>query len=115
MESRRLARERKTIKAMLAMFCAGAHETSGAICPECVELYAYAMLKLDKCAFKDAKPACAKCPIHCYKPEMREKIRQVMRYSGPRMLRKHPILSISHIINSKMAVNPQIKKQKKEA
>ena len=35
---------------------------------------------------------------HCYKPEMRERIRQVMRYSGPRMITKHPVAAIRHLL-----------------
>ena len=30
---------------------------------------------------------------------MREKIRMVMRYSGPRMIYKHPIAAIWHMID----------------
>jgi len=32
----------------------------------------------------DPKPACKACPAHCYKPEMRARIRGVMRHSGMR-------------------------------
>ena len=32
---------------------------------------------------------------------MREKIRTVMRYSGPRMITVHPVLAIRHLIESK--------------
>lgn len=39
--------------------------------------------------------------VHCYKPEMREKIREVMRFSGPRMIFHHPYLAIKHVIESK--------------
>ncbi|MEG0375126.1 MAG: nitrous oxide-stimulated promoter family protein, partial [Raoultibacter sp.] len=35
---------------------------------------------------------------HCYKPEEREKIRAVMRHAGPRMMTKHPIAAIRHLI-----------------
>jgi hypothetical protein len=40
---------------------------------------------------------CAKCPVHCYRPELRERIRAVMRYAGPRMLFRHPRLAILHL------------------
>ncbi len=42
---------------------------------------------------------CSKCPIHCYKPKMREHIREVMRYSGPRMIFYHPIIAIKHMLS----------------
>jgi hypothetical protein len=38
--------------------------------------------------------------IHCYKPAMREKIKNVMRYSGPRVTFRHPILALFHVIDS---------------
>ena len=38
--------------------------------------------------------------VHCYQPQMREQIRQVMRYSGPRMLLYHPVLAIWHLVCS---------------
>ena len=49
--------------------------------------------------YQGRKPTCAKCPIHCYKPAMREQIRDVMRYAGPRMLKRHPVLAIRHLLN----------------
>jgi hypothetical protein len=61
----------------------------------------YALERLKKCPFQGGKTTCAKCPVHCYKPKMREKIRIVMRYSGPRMLYHHPVLAIFHLIDSR--------------
>ena len=61
------------------------------------ELEVYAYKRLDMCRFGNNKPNCKRCPIHCYKPEMREKIRQVMRYSGPRMIFHHPIAALRHL------------------
>jgi hypothetical protein len=58
----------------------------------------YARTRLRKCPFQEGKTTCAKCPIHCYKPDRREKIRAVMRYAGPRMLVRHPILALLHLI-----------------
>ena len=48
------------------------------------------------------KTFCSNCKVHCYKPDMREQIRRVMRYSGPRMIKTHPILAIRHLIESKL-------------
>ena len=62
------------------------------------ELLDYAYFRLDKCPFKDNKKFCSKCKVHCYKPEMRQQIKNVMRYSGPRMLFKHPILLFKHML-----------------
>jgi hypothetical protein len=92
----RLRRERYTIKVMMEIYCHGYHQNRGILCADCLDLYNYAMKRIDKCPFQADKPTCAKCPVHCYKPEMREKIRIVMRYSGPWMLVYHPILTILH-------------------
>jgi hypothetical protein len=99
MKQDRLERERYTIQVMINIFCRGNHHTSDAVCVECQQLYSYAMQRVDKCPYQDDKPTCAKCPIHCYKPEMREQIRQVMRYAGPRMFLFHPLLTIRHYMD----------------
>jgi predicted amidophosphoribosyltransferase len=95
----RLDRERHTIRAMMEIYCRAHHQPEDELCPECRELLAYAMQRIDKCTFRTDKPTCAKCPIHCYKPIMREKVRRVMRYAGPRMMLFHPFLSILHSID----------------
>jgi predicted amidophosphoribosyltransferase len=93
---KRLAREGRTLAAMIACYCEGHHHANGALCPECRQLLDYAALRLDRCRFGAEKPVCAKCPVHCYQSFRREQIRTVMRYAGPRMLLQHPILSLSH-------------------
>lgn len=95
----RLRRETTTVKAMMDLFCADHHRTSGALCDECDVLWEYARARLEKCPFQEGKTTCAKCPVHCYRSEMRERIRGVMKYSGPRMLGKHPIMSVLHILD----------------
>lgn len=49
----------------------------------------------------ETKTFCSNCRVHCYKPEMREKIRAVMRFSGPRMLFVHPVAAIRHVIETR--------------
>lgn len=103
---RRLAREDKTIAAMTAMFCRDRHATAATddgegLCLECAELRAYARLRLGKCRYGSEKPTCANCETHCYRPEMRERVREVMRYSGPRMLRRHPVLAVAHLVDGR--------------
>jgi hypothetical protein len=99
MGQNRLERERRTIAAMIEIYCRGRHRQAKGLCAECEQLLAYATGRIDKCPFRENKPACAKCAIHCYKPEMRQKVREVMRYSGPRMLWTHPILSLMHYMD----------------
>ena len=67
------------------------------LCPDCREVLDYARQRLDKCPFGEGKTTCANCRIHCYKPAMREQVKAVMRYAGPRMLIHDPIGAIAHL------------------
>lgn len=95
--NRRLAREWKTVSAMLRIYCRDQH--GGCLCPECTELSNYVQLRLDRCRFGEEKPTCAKCPVHCYQRDRREEIKTVMRYAGPRMMWEHPWLSLGHLFD----------------
>jgi len=86
---------------MISLYCRAHHSPTDGICPECTTLQEYALLRIQKCPFGADKPTCANCTVHCYKPEMRQRIRQVMRYSGPRMLYRHPVLAILHLVDGK--------------
>lgn len=101
----RRARELKTIKAMVRLYCRNHHqaETRG-LCTACAELEEYATRRLERCVFGDAKPACSHCVVHCYSTDMREQIRAVMRWAGPRMLLRHPVLAIAHMIDERKPV-----------
>ncbi|MCX5991531.1 MAG: nitrous oxide-stimulated promoter family protein [Chloroflexi bacterium] len=94
----RITRESKTIAVMIDLYCHSQHGIDRP-CPECSELMVYAKERLEKCPFQEGKTTCAKCPVHCFKPAMRDKIRTVMRYSGPRMLHRHPLLAICHFVD----------------
>ena len=100
--SPRLSRELKTLRAMVKLYC-GKEHGGKELCPECSELLYYAEARLKGCLYREEKPACSKCPIHCYSPKTREKIRTVMRFAGPRMLRAHPILAVRHLLDSHRA------------
>jgi predicted amidophosphoribosyltransferase len=92
----RVNREEITMGAMIKIFCQGNHTATNALCPSCQDLLNYAEDRLDRCIFREGKPTCAKCPIHCYHPERRAEVRKVMRYAGPRMIYHHPILALMH-------------------
>jgi hypothetical protein len=96
----RLKRERHTIAAMIAIYCRDYHHARG-LCDDCAVLGAYADERLDKCVYAVEKPTCLNCPIHCYKRDQREAIREVMRYAGPRMLMRHPILAAWHVLDGR--------------
>ncbi|MHC4271432.1 MAG: nitrous oxide-stimulated promoter family protein [Planctomycetota bacterium] len=97
-----LKREIKTVSAMIGIFCKAHHAPArGKLCFDCIELMHYARQRLEKCPYKPNKGPCSKCTTHCYKPEYRARIIEVMRYSGPRMLTRHPILAIDHLLSSR--------------
>lgn len=94
-------REKRTVALMIRIYCRKKHGTKKALCPECQVLHDYAIWRSDKCPFMETKTFCSNCRVHCYKPEMREKIREVMRFSGPRMMLYHPVMAVRHVIESK--------------
>jgi YbgA-like uncharacterized protein len=112
--NKKFERERATIEAMITLFCREQHRSRAALCAECAALATYAGQRLDNCPFHEDKPTCAKCPIHCYKPACREQIKVVMRYAGPRMLFRRPILAIRHKLAERRAApeRPQRKTAK---
>ena len=94
----RLKNERKTMATMISMYCHGKHGTMGNdICDDCRCLLDYALQRVDACQYGEEKPTCRNCSVHCYKQDLREKIRAVMRYAGPRIFFKHPLLVLYHI------------------
>lgn len=106
-EAARVARERKTLRAMFRIFCrAHGHAGPGGLCDACSDLLAYAEKRLLHCPYGADKPVCSRCPVHCYKPAMRTRVQDVMRFSGPRMLRRHPILAILHLFDRRREVSP---------
>ena len=98
-QSRRIQREKRTIRAMIAIYCRGHGHRPGPVCPQCQELMDYALARLDRCPFGPEKTTCATCPIHCYKPAMRQRVREVMCYAGPRMMVRHPLLAVLHTLD----------------
>ena len=98
-------REKKLVSQMIGLYCKKKHHTKTGLCSECMELDEYARARSDNCPFMETKTFCSNCKVHCYKPKMREKIRIVMRFSGPRMIFYHPIMASRHLIESKKEKN----------
>ena len=105
--SRRLWREARTVEAMIHRYCRDRHHTANGLCAECAALLAYARRRLHHCPFQEHKTTCGKCPVHCYAPSMREQIRAVMRYAGPRMLLSHPLMALMHLIDGLRKPHPR--------
>ena len=94
-------REKELVSQMIRLYCRKQHHEQSGLCPDCAALDEYAKMRSDKCPFMETKTFCSNCRVHCYKPEMREKIREVMRFSGPRMIFHHPVTAVRHVIETK--------------
>lgn len=91
-------RESELVDGMIRLYCRKKHRTREGLCPSCTELREYARQRVTKCPKMEEKTFCNSCKTHCYKPEMRQKIREVMRFSGPRLLLYHPIPALKHLL-----------------
>ncbi len=107
------ADETRMVSQMIALWCRGHHAGMApaedtptvrlglrtvALCPECAELHAYACARIKACPHMGTKTFCSACPTHCYRPAMRESIRQVMRWAGPRMILYRPVAAVKHAV-----------------
>lgn len=96
---------------MLRIYCAHHHGVAesgeAGLCQECTGLQDYARKRLAGCPYGAEKPTCVNCPIHCYGQRQREAMRVVMRYAGPRMLWRHPVLAIAHLIDGRRPAPPR--------
>jgi hypothetical protein len=88
--------EKQTIKAMITIYCKNRHNNGNGLCTDCSSLLEYANKRIDYCQFNPKKPACNSCTVHCYSEARREKVKEIMRYSGPKMPLRHPYLSLLH-------------------
>ena len=92
--------EKELVSDMITLYCRKNHKCKNGLCPECTTLKEYALNRIEKCPFMESKTFCSSCKVHCYREDMREKIRIVMRFSGPRMLFYHPITAIHHLLET---------------
>jgi len=106
-------RQQRTIAAMIKLYCRGQGHTDQPPCADCQEMLDYALLRLERCPFAPNKPTCDRCPIHCYAPAMRERVRAAMRYAGPRMLLHHPWMALTHLYDRLMSGRRIAQRQKR--
>ena len=91
--------EKRLVAEMIAYYCKKKHGSAeGLLCEDCRKLMDYANTRIERCPFTESKTFCSNCEVHCYAPEMRARIREVMLYSGPHMLIRHPLLSVRHVL-----------------
>ena len=100
----RTEREIETVETMIRMFCSAMHKTEN-LCPSCDKLVTYTKIKQEHCPFGESKPVCSQCQVHCYQQEEREEIKEIMRFAGPRMIFRHPIMAMDHFRLTKKHTN----------
>lgn len=105
---RRLGREIRTLDLMVDLYCSHHHGKGSAACADCQELKDYAHTRTLGCRFGAKKPVCSACTVHCYRPDMRERVRLVMRWAGPKMVYTHPSYALLHAIDSLTHPMPEI-------
>ena len=94
----KITQEKATVRVMIALYCRQKHHTpKNQLCDECNDLLQYAMQRLTMCRFGEQKTTCELCPKHCYRKDYKLKIKEVMRYAGPRMMLHHPIMAVKHL------------------
>jgi hypothetical protein len=109
----RIRQEKRTIDAMLGIYCEDRHGTRGPLCADCERLQDYAHGRLDTCPFQEEKPVCNRCEVHCYSRTMRDRVREVMRYAGPRMPLRHPWLAFLHGLDKLRAVPRLVRRSRR--
>ena len=91
-------REKEVVSLMISLYCRKKHGSrKGELCQKCRELNDYARMRSDKCPFMETKTFCSACKVHCYSPQMQQRVKAVMRYAGPRMLFVHPVMALKHV------------------
>ncbi len=96
---KRREREAIIVQTMIKMYCTATHKSKGILCDECLALSVYAEKRLLRCMYGDLKPVCKHCPVHCYSPHMREQMKLVMHWAGPRMIFRKPVFAVMHLID----------------
>lgn len=95
----RIERDQHTIRLMVDLYCRKRLHLT--VMPADYQALAdYACRRLAHCRWGEEKPACKDCPVHCYAPEMRRKMQEVMRWTGPRMLWYSPRATFRHFWQS---------------
>jgi hypothetical protein len=109
-----LRKDLRTLALFIHIYCHSRHENQAPVvqkafdlqeitgkslelCPECTKLLVHAFVKRQHCPY-DPKPACKHCPSHCYEKTYRQKIREVMRFSGRQLLFSGRLDYIFHLL-----------------
>ena len=93
----KIEKEKKTMALMMKIYCKKKHKHKDCLCEECQELLDYAHKRLDNCRHGEHKSFCAHCKTQCYKKDMKARVKEVMKFSGPRLIFYCPGQVIKHM------------------
>lgn len=65
------------------------------VCDECTKMLTHGTAKRLICPM-EPKPYCKECDVHCYAPGYRERVREIMRYSGKKLILRGRVDLIYH-------------------
>jgi len=68
------------LREFTALYCRENHNEEE-MCPACRATLEYAIERRRKCPM-DPKPKCKDCQVHCYRPQQRQAIREIMKFGG---------------------------------
>ena len=87
-----------TMKKIIHMYCRKKHShCDGTLCDACSDVWQYAQQRINACPHMAHKTFCSACKTHCYETTYRERIREIMRYGGPRLLFDSPMMVLRHM------------------
>ena len=90
--------EKSLIHKMIFLYCREHHGDTKKLCPKCEAILQYAYIRIEKCKFGYDKPVCSSCTVHCYNKIFREKVKKIMKWSGPRMIKYYPLDTIRYMV-----------------
>jgi len=96
----KIEREQETILKMVRIYCDRFHGPDGDMCSGCRDLAGYAVNSVSRCPYGANKPVCGRCPANCFSKDRYLSLSAIMRYAGPRMLYKHPLLAVRHLLDA---------------
>lgn len=99
MANTHLEKDRKTIEAIGRIYCSAHHDgqkDSAGLCEACRETVEATLARVAACP-NGHDGNCQDCEIHCQRGEAQERIREIMRYSAPRMALRHPAMTVGYL------------------
>jgi predicted amidophosphoribosyltransferase len=100
---KRFDRERRTMAALIRIYCRDWHGGGEGLCAVCADLQRYTAERMAHCVLRPEKPTCATCAVRCFAPPQQAQMWAVLRYAGPRLLRQHPLLFLWHSFDTRYA------------